>query len=109
MNPFSYMTHGHISHLAQENPFFGEHPERDDPSPWLRHENDDITFFIFFPPHLLQVISFSSLELNTSCSKQFPQLLHLYSYIGISAPPSFLLIISILKVYSTFELKLLLS
>lgn len=100
------MTHGHIFPLAQEKPLFDEHPEMPDPATWLRHEKDDITFFIFLPPQLLQVMFFPSSELNTSCSKQLPQLLHLYSYIGIYAPPSYFPNISIIYLCSTAGLRL---
>jgi hypothetical protein len=72
-----------IYQSAHENPLPGEHDDFPDTPSALTQEKEDNVLLIFFSPHLLQVKEFSSSEGKTICSKQFPQLLHLYSYIGI--------------------------
>jgi len=83
-----FLTHGQKYQSAHEKPLPGEHDEPSDVPSVLTQENEDNVLFIFLSPHSLQRKEFSSSDGNTICSKQFPQLLHLYSYIGMSNPNS---------------------
>jgi hypothetical protein len=83
--------HGSVTDYAQENPGLVEQPDRapegtdDRPEEILKLE-EEMVFFTFLLPHLLQT-GISALDCEVvRTSKIFLQSSHLYSYIGIIFP-----------------------